>query len=75
MVVYRGKQAAAAATAVAAATLRPAAETAAAQSLSGYIARINAIIIQLNQQKDKNQAMDRLTTLKQEIMVVKQSPA
>jgi hypothetical protein len=42
--------------------------------LSGYIARITAIIKQLTEKKDKVQAMSRLTTLKQEILATKQPP-
>ena len=74
MVVYKGKRAAAAATA-AAAVMRPAATTTTKTPLAEYIARINTILQKLNETKDKQQALSRLTTLKQEILVVTQSHA
>lgn len=74
MVVYKGKRAAAAAT-IPPAVMRPAATTTTKTPLAEYIARINTILQKLNETKDKQQALSRLTTLKQEIQATTQSHA
>jgi hypothetical protein len=73
MVVYRIKRESVAT--ITPAVMRPAVTTATKTPLAEYIARINTIIKALNETKDKQQALSRLTTLKQEILVVKQTKA